>query len=199
MGLKMAGVITPEFRVSYPNVFEARLNDQNNKMEYTLVALFKSGEKLDSLKNLVREEATKLWGADSKKWPKKMKSPFRDQAEREKELDDGTMVMPEGYSKGAIFINLKSRQQPGLIDAKRQPILDPAEFYAGCYARASVTAFAYDVKGNQGVAIWMTNLQKTRDGEPLSGRPKAEDEFSAIADGAAEEESDSSDLSDPFK
>lgn len=194
----MGGLITPEFRVSYPNVFEARKNELSGKEEYSLVALFKAGQDLSSLKKMVQEACAKEWGSDQKKWPKKLRSPFRDQAEREKELEDGTLVMPGGYEKGAIFITLKSRQQPGLIDGKRQPIIDPAEFYAGCWARASVNAFAYDVKGSAGVSIWMNNLQKTREGEPLSARPKAEDEFSAIADGAASEGSDSSDLSDPF-
>jgi hypothetical protein len=175
--------MTPKFRVSYPNVFEPRLNDQSGKMEYTMVALFEKGANLDELKALVKKAAEAEFGTDQKKWPKNLRSPFRDQGEREKELEDGTKIMPEGYVKGAVFINLKNKVQPGLVDADRKAILDPAEFYAGCWARATVSVFGYS-KGSPGVAIWMNNVQKLADGEPISGRPRAEDEFAAVSGGA---------------
>lgn len=188
----MASIITAEFRASYPNVFVPKLNKLSGKEEYNLVALFPEKANLDNLKAATKEAIEKKWGPDPKKWPKKLRSPFRDQAEREKELEDGTKVMPDGHVKGAIFLNLKSSRMPGIIDKDRKPILDAEEFYAGCWARASVSCYAYDTAGNQGVSFGLTNLQKVRDGEPLSGRPKAEDEFAAI------EGADSSEVDDPF-
>lgn len=177
----MANVMTPEFRVSYPKVFKPEVNQMSGKSEYSLVALFKKGEDLKALKAAAEEAIVEKLGADKSKWPKNLKTPFRDQEEREK---DGSM--PSGYEKGAIFITLKSAQKPGLVDSNVQAIIDEAEFYAGCYARATVRAGYYDKAGNRGVAFYLQNVQKVKDGEPLSGRAAAETEFAPV-EGANED------------
>jgi len=182
----MANVLTPPFRVSYPAIFQAKKNDLNGKMEYSVVALFKKGENLDKLKAAVRECIEAKLGKDQTKWPKNLKTPFRDQVEREKLNEEtGKMVLPEGYEAGAIFMNLKSTQRPGLVDKDVNPIIDQSEFYAGCWAIASVNPFYYDQKGNRGVSLGLQNIQKVREGDPLGGRTKAEDDFAPIA-GAAD-------------
>lgn len=169
-------ILTPKFRVSYPNVFKARRNDLSGKDEYSIVALFKKGEDLAALKKAAESVLIEKFGTDKTKWPKQLRSPFRDQGEREK---DGKM--PEGYEAGAIFINLKSTQRPGLVDGARQAIIDENEFYAGCFARAQVRPFYYDQKGNKGVSFGLQNLQKMGEGDPLSSRVRAEDAFEAVA------------------
>lgn len=170
---------TPEFRVSYPNVFKAKKNDLNGKDEYSLVCLFKKGEVMTELQTLAKETIEKKWGTERAKWPTPLKSPFRLQEERRK---DGKM--PEGYEEGAIFINLKASQRPGLVklgaDGKLEDILDASDFYAGCYAKATVTCYAYDQKGNRGVAFGLANIFKTRDGDSLSGRTNAADDFADV-------------------
>lgn len=177
----MSKTLTPEFRVSYCNVFEPKLNELNGKQEYSCVALFPKGADLTKLYALAKEAMEKKWGTDSTKWPQNRKSPFRKAEER---MKNGTL--PNGYEEGMIFITLKSQQKPGLVDQKVQDIIDTSQFYSGCYARASVTAYAYDNKGNRGVAFGLGNIQKTRDGETLGGRSKPEEDFEPIA-GAAEE------------
>lgn len=183
----MATLMTPEFRVSFPNVFKARLNDQNGKMEYSVVALFPKGADLSALKKAATEAIEKKWGTDQKKWPKNLRTPFRDQSER---VIKGTDKLQPGHEAGAIFINLKSAQKPGVVDQNVQDIINEQEFYSGCYARATVNAFAYDTKGNVGVAFGLQNIQKTRDGEPLGGRLKPQAEFAPI-EGAGTEDSTS--------
>jgi len=178
----MANVITPEFRVSYPVVFEPKKNDLNGKMEYSVVALFKKGENLEKLKAAAQEACEKKWGKDQKKWPKNLRSPFRDQAEREKTNEEtGLPYMPDGYEKGAIFLNLKSSSRPGVVNQQVKAFTDESEFYAGCYAFASLSCYAYDQAGNKGVAFGLQNIQKSRDGEPFGGRTKAEDDFAPVA------------------
>lgn len=178
---KETSKLTPEFRVSYPNVFKAKLNDLSGKEEYSLAALFPKGADLSNLKKLVHEALVKKWGLDQAKWPKVLRSPFRDQAERAKvDEDTGKETLPLGYEAGAIFINLKSAKRPGVVDHNVQRIIQEADFYAGCYARASVNAYAYDAKGNKGVAFGLGNIQKIKDGDPLGGRARAEDDFQAI-------------------
>jgi len=164
--------MTPAFRVSYPNVFRPKKNDLSGKEEYSLVALFKKGEDLDELKKAAQAAMEDKWGSDKSKWPKNIRSPFRDQGERE----------AAGYEEGAVFINLKSNQKPGLVDAKLVDIIDDAEFYAGCWARATVRAYAYDQKGNKGLAFGLQNIQKLRDDAPLGGSLiPAASEFEAVA------------------
>jgi hypothetical protein len=174
-GQKYVKVTTPEFRVSYPNVFQAKKNDLSGQDEFSVQALFPLGADMSKLKAACLLAAEEKWGSDRAKWPKALRMPFRDQGEREK---DG--VLPSGYAKGAVFVNLKNKNRPGLVDRLVQPIIEQSDFYGGCYAIASVTAFAYDQKGNRGVSLSLQNLQKTRDGEPFSGRSKAEEDFAPL-------------------
>jgi hypothetical protein len=176
----MANINTPVFRVSYPNVFKARRNDLNGKDEFSVVALFEKGADLTALKKAAQEAIIAKWGPDQAKWPKNLRSPFRDQAERAKDVD-GKRILPAGHVEGAIFLNLKSSQRPGVVDQNVQDIIDESQFYAGCFARASVNAYAYDQKGNRGVSFGLGNIQKVRDGEPLGNRAKPEQDFAPIA------------------
>jgi hypothetical protein len=183
-------VMTPKFRVSYPSVFKPRRNNLSQKDEYSVQALFAKGQDLTELKKAVQAEVEKKWGTDRSKWPKNLKLPFKDQGDREKEVD-GKMILPDGYEKGAVYLNLKSTRQPGLVDQKKQDILDETQFYAGCYARAVVSVFAFDKSGSRGVSLGLEHLQKMADGEPFSGRPSAESAFTAIEgaeDGASGED-----------
>lgn len=174
-------VLTPEFRVSYPKVFKAERNDLNGQDEYSVVALFPLGADLSKLKAAVKAAAEKKWGADPKKWPKNIRSPFRDQGEREKEDDDGNKYMPDGYVKGAVFVNFKSLKRPGLVNAKCEDIIDETDFYGGCYARAQVNANAYDKKGNAGVSLHLNHIQKLRDGQSFgAGTRNPSDVFSPV-------------------
>jgi hypothetical protein len=42
---------------------------------------------------------------------------------------------------------------------------------------ASVNFYAFNSNGNRGVACGLNNIQKLRDGEPLGGRSRPEDDF----------------------
>lgn len=181
-------VVTPKFRVSYPNVFKARLNDLNGQQEYSVVALFPKDADLTALKAAAQEAIVKKWGEDKAKWPTNLKSPFRDVEDRRKEG-----VLPPGYEEGSVFMNLKTRQKPGVVDENVQPVLEESTFYAGCWARASLNAYAYDQKGNKGVAFGLGNIQKVGDGDPLGGRTAPQQDFAPI-EGAKKDASTSTDL-----
>ncbi len=174
-------VVTPEFRVAFPNVFRAKRNDLSGKDEYSVVALFKKGENLDALKKAAAAALEKKFGTDKKKWPKNLKTPFRDQADRAKEDEStGKTTLPKGYEEGAVYLNLRTNQQPGLLNRNKEEILDQSEFYGGCYAMASINAYAYNQKGNAGVAFGLMHVLKTKDGEPFGVRSKATDDFEAV-------------------
>ena len=48
---------------------------------------------------------------------------------------------------------------------------------AGVYGRASINFYAFNSNGNKGIACGLNNLQKVRDGEPLGGKSRPEDDF----------------------
>lgn len=181
----MSNVLTPKFRVSYPNLFRARKNDLNGKDEYSVVALFPKNADLSKVKAAIQEAVIKKWGSDKKKWPAGLRTPLRDQKERGKENDEGKLVLPAGYEEGALFLNLKTERKPGLVGLNVEAIIDETEIYAGCYGRASINAYAYDQKGNKGVAFGLVNFQKMGDGDPISGVTKPQDDFSPVADESA--------------
>jgi hypothetical protein len=182
----MSTVMTPKFRVSFPNVFKPKKNELSGKDEYSVMALFPKDADLTSLKKAAQEAIEEKWGKDRNKWPQNLKTPFRDQGEKAKfDEASGKKVLPVGHVEGAIFMNLKSSQRPGVVDQNVQDMIVETDFYAGCWARATVSAYAYDQKGNKGVAFGLQNIQKVAEGEPLSGRLKAIDEFAPV-EGAAE-------------
>lgn len=84
--------------------------------------------------------------------------------------------------KDCYFINANSSSKPGIVDADCQPIMDTSEVYSGVYGRASINFYAFNTNGNKGIACGLNNLQKIRDGEPLGGKSRAEDDFADFDD-----------------
>ncbi len=184
MDLSLKKCVTPEFRVSFPAVFKPKAF-QDQEAKYSVVMLFdkkvdlskpaSKGGKI-SLKQAAFNAATEKWGP-KEKWPKGLRLPFRDGDEKE-DL--------QGYAN-CTFISAASKTQPGLVDQVLRPILSEQDFYAGCYARAEVIAYAYDVAGNKGVSFSLQNIQKMRDGDKFSGRKDASEVFDAIEDTSDDE------------
>lgn len=166
----MEKLMSPEFRVSFPAVFEPVIYGES-KPKYSVVMLFDKSVDLLELKNIAKKAVEAKW-PDPEKRPKNLRNPFR----------DGDAEKPDvpGY-ENVTFVNASSLQKPGLVDANVQDIIDESEFYAGCYARATLTAYAYDTKGNKGVSFGLQNIQKIRDGDPFSGKTNPQDDFNEVA------------------
>jgi hypothetical protein len=183
-------ITTPVFRVSFPAVFQPRENNMGGESKYSITMLFEPSKDpvvakgLETMKAAVAAAATEKWGADKAKWPKGMRSPFR--KGEEKDYD--------GYGPGVVFCSATSKQRPGLVDAAVQPIIEPSEFYGGCYARATINAYAYDRNGNRGVAFGLHNIQKVKDGESFSGKSAPEKDFTPLDTGTAGGESKAEDV-----
>lgn len=185
MPIEKKKVTTPKFRVSFPNVFEAK-SFQNQEAKFSITMLFDKKTDLKAMKEAALNAAIEKWGEKTAKdlWAqkisikgKKLRVPFRDGDEK---------ADMNGY-EGMIFVSASSKQRPGVVDQNRVPITAAdGSFYAGCYARATLIAFAYDTAGNIGVSFSLQNVQKWADGEQFSGRRKAEDEFDSIEDGSEE-------------
>ena len=176
----MSRIDTPEFRVSYPTVFKTRYNKLAKKDEYSIQALFPLGDPLTKLKDAALKAIEAKWGTNRDDWPKGMRSPFKDQANFEQEREDGTKFMPDGYVKGAIYMDFRSTERPGVVDKDVVAIKDTSEFYGGCYAVATLSCYAYEAGENKGVNFGLGNIQKVRDGKPFGNRTKAEDDFKPV-------------------
>lgn len=167
-------VVTPEARIGYPHVFTAHKMDEKSEAKYSMEMYFPKSADITPLKTAALNAAAEKYGPDKAKWPKGLKFPFKD---GDNLLASGKVN--EGY-EGAIVVRASAKKQPGLVNGKREPILDENQFYAGCYGRAELVAYTYDVTGNKGVGFALLNVQKTKDGEKFSGRKDAKDVFDEV-------------------
>ena len=159
-------MLTPEFRVSFPKIFQA---DDNGK--FGLAMIFD-----DDVDFSVLEKAIEL--KKKEKWPTGVPKG----KEYLHPILNGENSQREEH-QGKLYINGKAgKYRPGLVDQSREPIVDEAEFYPGCWARAVVTVYAWAHLGKCGVSVNVRNIQKVRDDEPLISRVAAADEFEAVAD-----------------
>lgn len=168
-------VITgPNTRLSYANVWEPKsINGGAPKFSVSLI-IPKSDTKTVAKINAAIEAAykegeSKLKG-NGRSVPalSAIKNPLR----------DGDLERPddEAYAN-SYFVNANSSTAPGIVDADCNPILERSEVYSGVYGRASINFYAFNSNGNKGIACGLNNLQKIRDGEPLGGKSRAEDDF----------------------
>lgn len=165
-------VVTGKVRFCYANVFEPTALNEGDTPKYNICILIpKSDTKtLDAVKKAI--EAAKIAGkakiADKNgKIPSTLKTPLRDGDEERS--DDPAF-------EGMYFLNANSTRRPSIVDKSLNPIMEKEEFYSGCYGRASVNFYAFNVQ-SKGIACGLNNLQKLEDGEPLAGGSTAEEDF----------------------
>lgn len=161
-------------RWSYVNAWEPKsINGGAPKYSVSLIipkSDIKTIEKIQAAIQAAYDEGQGKLKGNGKSVPalSVLKTPIRDgDAERP---DD------EAYAD-SYFINANSGTAPGIVDADRQPILDRSEVYSGVYGRASINFYAFNSNGNKGIACGLNNPQKIKDGEPLGGKSRAEDDF----------------------
>ena len=161
-------------RWSYANVWEAKsINGGAPKYSVSLIIPKSDTKTIEKIKAAIQaayEEGESKLKGNGKTVPALsiLKTPLR----------DGDLERPddEAYAN-SYFVNANSGTAPGIVDADRQPIIDHSEVYSGVYGRASINFYAFNSNGNKGIACGLNNLQKMRDGEPLGGKTRAEDDF----------------------
>ncbi|TRX47079.1 DUF2815 family protein [Corynebacterium guaraldiae] len=167
-------VITGEVRLSYAHIFEPKsINGSKPKYSVSLIIPKTDTATIAKIEAAIDAAIEQGVGKFGGKRPNKagLKLPLRD---GDIEKDD------EAYAD-AFFVNANSTTPPQVVDAALNPILDASEVYSGCYARVSISFYAFNTNGNRGIACGLGNIQKLRDGEPLGGgRVSAESDFSAF-------------------
>jgi hypothetical protein len=180
-------VITGPVRFSYAHVHEAHAVEEGQAKKYSVSILIPKSDTVTvskiqaAIKSALEAGKAKFGG----KIPVNYKNPLRD-GDTEREDDDN-------YA-GHFFVNANSSKKPGIVDAtgvkeimseevyqakirsksevevtKIDEERSSEEFYSGCFGKASVNFYAFNVSGNKGIACGLNNLQKLEDGENLGG------------------------------
>jgi len=164
-------VKTGVVRLSYANIWKPRAAEAGQEPKYSVSLIIPKTDKttLAAIKaasdEALKEGITRKWGG---KKPANLKLPLR----------DGDVDRPddEAYA-GAWFLNTSAKKKPLILDADRNEVYDESEVYSGCYARAIIECYPFDVSGNRGVAVNLQAIQKIRDGEPLGGAQVSASDF----------------------
>lgn len=150
---------TPRARLSFPSLFEKRANDLGGEPRYEAQLIFDEAAQKDprfqKMKEACARAATAAWPS---KRPSGMRSPFRDGAEKEF----------AGYGPGTVYVTASTHRKCPTLREDRQEAT-PDDLYPGCYVVAIVSPYAYDKKGNKGVAFGLESIMKVADGEQLGG------------------------------
>lgn len=187
-------LLTPTFRVSCPDVFVKRVfqGQGEESGRYACAALF-SGFEVSDGRTVIKAPAT--WSEkDQQKWNaivaacnkvsiEAFKKPMKDLDRRVYKLPfhRGEEKEYDGYGSGVVYFTMSAKnRRPGIVAKDGiTPITQggPDEFYAGCYARASVTPFANTRW--KSLSLGLNNLQKLADGPRLDAIWSSEDDFGA--------------------
>lgn len=165
-------VITGKVRFCYVNVFEPTAMNEGDTPKYSICVLIPKSDTatIDKIKKAIEaaKEAGKAKLADKNgRIPANLKLPLR----------DGDEERPDDPAfEDHYFINANSMCQPSIVDRSLNPIMSRDEFYSGCYGRASINFYAFNVS-SKGIAAGLNNLQKLENGEMLAGGSTAEEDF----------------------
>lgn len=186
--LKKRQILTPRFRASYAHVIKPQERKPGDgKPMYSIEMLFdKSEVSIGTIQKPLLEALRQKFGADKAKWPKPLLLPYQD---GDKPLGRKKKVRPEAAGMWVVKASTKADYTAPPVVDEHGTTLTEKEFYSGCYARAQVTALAYDNE-SFGVKFLLDGVQKLEDGEPLGGRKSAAEMFGIQEQPAGDEADD---------
>jgi hypothetical protein len=162
-------IVTGKVRFSYAHVFQpsAAIEGGTPKYSVSIIIPKSDTETVAKFQKAFEDAATTNAAFFGGAVPKGLKGGLRD---GDAEKDDPAYA-------NSFFVNANSANKPGVVDADMNAIIDPSEFYSGCYGRASVTLYPYNASGSKGIAVGLNNVQKTEDGDKLGGGTSAAVDF----------------------
>jgi hypothetical protein len=178
---------TPIFRVSYPNLDKpSKMEGSDGEPKFGITGLFTAASftpqdaerwkalRIGSVVALREKFAEKAFGPDKKIIPS-YKMPFHDGNEKPN---------TDGYGAGVTFFRMANKNPPGIarVSGGVKTKIDWSEIYAGCYARASISFWAYDNK-SKGVAVNLHNVLWIGDGTRFGNAgPSVENDFTDLSE-----------------
>lgn len=166
-------LVTPELRLSFPNLFKAKQLPDSDKRKFSANFLIPPSTSLDPFVRALKAAIAEEWGDAAG-----VKLPIRDAARDKPGV--------KGYDQGWRFFTASANEDhpPSVVDAKGAPVTNPSLAYAGVWVRAYINAYAWTNKmKGKGVSFGLNAIQIVRDGERMGGGLPAKDVFSPI-DGA---------------
>lgn len=185
-------IVTPVFRASYAAVFQPSLpknetDEKKAKYGVTMIFDLKDPEVLKGLAEmeaLAMRTGKKEWGDDLSKWPHIEHKLFKMGDTDICKEKDGSWKPGYGpntkYCKAQSSLykkNGEKRMPPQIVDAWGKPIIEPNQFYSGCYARAKIACGTYEYMGKHGINFYLMTLRKEADGTPFVAKHNAADDF----------------------
>lgn len=175
-------MITPEMTISFPAIFEAKLNMEGTKKQYSCCVLIDKSDKegvkalKEAVEKAIAKGMAKMWGG---KKPYFKNEPLRDGDE---EIEKGIKTLPEHKDyQGKLFFSAYGNETPGVVDAQARPLMDQSKLYSGCIVRLDVNPYPFSNSGSNGVGWYLNNVMVVRDGKRLDGKQEATDAFAAFA------------------
>ena len=180
MATKPTQVTTNEVRISYEHLLKPYANQPGAEEKFSATLLIPKSDiatkqRIDAaIQAAAQEGMTSKWGGVR---PAQLAVP----------IYDGDGVRPNGEAfgpecKGHWVMTASSKQRPEIVNLNVEPIIDATEIYSGMYAKININFFAYFNSGKKGIGCGLGPVQKTRDGEPLGGKSRAEDDFATEED-----------------
>lgn len=172
-------VISPEFIISFPNLFNPKPVMINGKAQ---------GDPRYDLQMLYEGDITELKKAAAA--VAKAKWPGRDLKELAFPFKSGDKLADKGKEKGKdrevyrgkVVLSASSQFKPQVIDARGQDIIDPNKVYSGAICRADLNFVAYNGVGANpdGVTCYLNGVLFVRDGERIGGAGDARTRFAGV-------------------
>lgn len=194
-------ITTAPFRLAFPEVFKAKAFEEGAVPKYSITLLFPKdgsalvpglpGDGMTAIRKIAYGALKSALGADKTKWPANLRA-----------IDPRTYLSPTGQDgwpfrdgdasewagfKGMVYVRATSRFPPGVVDGKRNEILDESKVFGGLICRATVNAFTFDTKGKKGVSIGLGHIQILKDDGTLFGGQRAAEAFEEFGEAYAPE------------
>ena len=184
--LASGNIRTPRCRLSYPRLFTAFPDDKGTLFFTSSILIYPDCD-ISLLKTEGAEAVKAEWGASVTN----VKTPFLDAVAKGNPVPAGT-----------VLIRTKSKQKPGVLDARGQNVNDESEVYPGRWCFVTLRPYTWtNDKGGKGLSFGLQNVQLLEHDEQLGGgRAAAETEFEpvAVAEGTAPAAGGSGSASDLF-
>lgn len=163
-------VTTGVVRIVYPNLAEPRPEDAEiDAGKYSVLVLIPKEETatIEAMEAAIEYAKTKKF---PKIVPKTLLLPIKDGDEKfDKEGN------PVEWYAGHYYLNLKSNNQPKLIDPFKNEIEDASFIKGGDWCKVRIAFSGYDMAGNKGVGAYVDVVQFVRAGDPLGNSDTLDD------------------------
>lgn len=169
-------------RLAFPNLFEARPFDANDKNPaHNASFIFPKNHPAFKLMNEAIETVAK------EKWENKASAMLKQLRAADKVCmrDGDTKPEADGFP-GNFFVSARNKSRPFVCDKDKSP-LTPADGkpYAGCYVNAVVDIWAQANNYGKRINATLSGVQFLKDGDAFSGSPPASpDDFEDLSEGA---------------